>query len=94
MITIMIVFMNGRAGGRLALESPRVDECTNAFGWRSGLRLWRCMPRSIGIWYSGFWIQDDSVKILVYILLVRIRYSIPMTVFDIGNSERSVNVSL
>jgi hypothetical protein len=85
MITIMIVFMNGRAGGRLALESPRVDECTNAFGWRSGLRLWACMPRSIGILDSGFGTRDDGVKILVYILWVRIRYSISMNLFDIGN---------
>jgi hypothetical protein len=83
MITIMIVFMNGWAGGGFL----RVDECTNAFGWRSGLRLWTCMPWVY--WDLGFRIRDDGVKTPVYILRVRIRYSISNT-FDIGNPATSV----
>jgi hypothetical protein len=51
------------------------------------------MPRSIGIWDLGFGIRDDGVKILVYISWVRIRYSISMNLFDIGNSTTRIVIN-
>jgi hypothetical protein len=65
MITIMIVFMNGRAGERRAHDFVRVDECTNAFGWRSGLKLWTCTKYAEVYWNLGFGIRDFGTTVTV-----------------------------